>query len=413
MAPWNGSAPNQTFGRTDGTRTGNTTWTQAEGAGVDILSSDHDTHDSDVAAGINASLKHDGGNTATANLPMGGFKHTGVGDATGRTQYLTGGQASDDEATYYATVGGTADAITLTSNGFLDTQYNAGQRVRFIAGGDNTTAVTLAIGAVAADAVVLNDGANTALSGGEIQSGAMIDVQFDGTNWLLMSVNSIKASQIATSAVTTTKIADNAVTLDKLDHGTQGDILYYGASGAPSRLAAGTSGQALVTAGAGANPAWGSINTLTLGTPVSASSTSVDFTGIPSWAERVTIVIASLSSNGTSNFQVQIGSGSFTTSGYTSQASSGATGSGQITSGFIGTVSTGAANSFSGSFILTHIGSNQWVSSSILAFVNVGAAVQVGGGNSGTLGGALDRVRITTIGGTDTFDAGTINIMYD
>lgn len=307
----------------------------------------------------------------------------------------------NDRLDYYATVGGTADAITLTGGTNTNTSYATGLRVRFLAVSDNTTAATINVDGLGVKAIKLNDGASSALAGGEIQSGSTIELVYDGTNFLLVGT------------VTTERIVDNAVTLDKLDHGTQGDILYYGASGAPSRLAAGTSGQALVTAGAGANPAWGSINTLTLGTPVSASSTSVDFTGIPSWAKRVTIVIASLSSNGTSNFQVQIGSGSFTTSGYTSQASASGSGTGVITSGFILTLSTGAANSFSGSAILTHIGSNQWVSSSILAFVNVGSACQVGGGNSGTLGGALDRVRITTIGGTDTFDAGTINIMYD
>ena len=30
-----------------------------------------------------------------------------------------------------------------------------------------------------------------------------------------------------------------------------------------------------------------------------------------------------------------------------------------------------------------------------------------------TLSGALDRVRVTTVNGTDTFDAGSINILYE
>lgn len=53
-----------------------------------------------------------------------------------------------------------------------------------------------------------------------------------------------------------TTIAANAVTLAMLEDGTQGDILYYGAAGAPTRLGAGTSGQVLQTQGAGANPQW-------------------------------------------------------------------------------------------------------------------------------------------------------------
>lgn len=61
---------------------------------------------------------------------------------------------------------------------------------------------------------------------------------------------------IADSSVTTAKVADNAVTLAKLEDGTQGDVLYYGASGAPARLAAGTAGKVLQTNGAGADPTW-------------------------------------------------------------------------------------------------------------------------------------------------------------
>jgi hypothetical protein len=61
---------------------------------------------------------------------------------------------------------------------------------------------------------------------------------------------------IADSSITTAKVADNAVTLAKLEDGIQGDVLYYGASGAPARLAAGTAGEVLQTNGAGANPTW-------------------------------------------------------------------------------------------------------------------------------------------------------------
>lgn len=69
----------------------------------------------------------------------------------------------------------------------------------------------------------------------------------------------IESDNLASSAVTTTKIANDAVTLAKMEDGTQGDVLYYGASGAPSRLGTGTSGQFLQTLGAGANPAWSDV----------------------------------------------------------------------------------------------------------------------------------------------------------
>jgi hypothetical protein len=86
--PWNGVAPNQTFGRTDGTRTGDTTWQQAKAAGENDTAVAADTHDTDLKDGVNACLKKDGGNTATSNIPMGGFKLTGHGNASSGTDVL-------------------------------------------------------------------------------------------------------------------------------------------------------------------------------------------------------------------------------------------------------------------------------------------------------------------------------------
>lgn len=86
--PWTGSSPNQNFQRTDGTRTGKDTWKDADNAGVKILSSDHDTHDEDIGDGLSACLKKDGGNQATADISMGGFRLTGLGDATADTDAL-------------------------------------------------------------------------------------------------------------------------------------------------------------------------------------------------------------------------------------------------------------------------------------------------------------------------------------
>ena len=71
-----------------------------------------------------------------------------------------------------------------------------------------------------------------------------------------MAIDTLGAFALASNSVTTATVADNAVTLAKLEDGTQGDILYYGASGAPARLGYGTDGQILKTQGTGANPAW-------------------------------------------------------------------------------------------------------------------------------------------------------------
>jgi hypothetical protein len=51
---------------------------------------------SDIATGISACLAKNGENAATGNLPMGGFKHTGAGVASGTGQYVVYDQLTDD-----------------------------------------------------------------------------------------------------------------------------------------------------------------------------------------------------------------------------------------------------------------------------------------------------------------------------
>jgi hypothetical protein len=121
-----------------------------------------------------------------------------------------------------------------------------------------------------------------------------------------------------------------------------------------------------------------------------------------------------VSTSGTSNLQVQIGSGSVTTTGYAGAAmntSAGTVGTSNFTSGLVIQAAQSAASVIVGHAIFTNVSGNIWVGSAITArtdttFTGFGSTVV-------TLGGALDRVRITTVNGTDTFDAGTINIMYE
>ena len=147
----------------------------------------------------------------------------------------------------------------------------------------------------------------------------------------------------------------------------------------------------------------------------STSGTSINFTGIPSWVKRITVMFNGVSTNGTSLIIIQVGSGSFTTSGYLSSgvqagAANQATGL-SATNGFLTTAGGGASNVTSGTTTLTNIGGNAWISGASMGFTNTTFG-GVAGGNIG-LGGTLDRVRITTVNGTDTFDAGSINIMYE
>jgi len=159
----------------------------------------------------------------------------------------------------------------------------------------------------------------------------------------------------------------------------------------------------------------GTVGMIGQGTAVaSTSGTSVTFTGIPSWAKQITVMFNGVSTNGTSLPQVQVGSGSVSTSGYATTSSItvnvGTSGVVQATTGFQLTNAGNASYIFSGSLILTLISSNTWVG---LGNNTVTTSVfNTVAGVSPTLSGALDRVVITTVNGTDTFDAGSINILY-
>jgi hypothetical protein len=154
----------------------------------------------------------------------------------------------------------------------------------------------------------------------------------------------------------------------------------------------------------------GQNSAITAGTAVaSTSGTSIDFTGIPSWVKRITVMFSSVSTNGSSSVQIQIGSGSFTTSGYVSQGSYG-TSAFSTTAGFILESGSSSGTNRDGSAVLTLVTTNSWINTSVIS--QNGQYASLAGGRL-SLGGTLDRVRITTINGTDTFDAGTINILYE
>jgi hypothetical protein len=160
----------------------------------------------------------------------------------------------------------------------------------------------------------------------------------------------------------------------------------------------------------------GRASSVVIGTSVaSTSGTSIDFTGIPPWAKRITVMFNGVSTNGTSNPLVQIGAGSVTTSGYASTSTyAGNSGTSGVasTAGFIIFSST-ATNLVTGHLVITLVGSNLWVSSHSLGVNTAGTIYCLAGGGAVTLAGTLDRVRITTVNGTDTFDAGSINITYE
>lgn len=144
----------------------------------------------------------------------------------------------------------------------------------------------------------------------------------------------------------------------------------------------------------------------------STSGTSIDFTSIPSWVKRITVMFSGVSKNSGSAFLVQIGdSGGIENTGYLSSYSYCDTtvSTSNVTTGF-GIHSSSGADVLTGTMQLCLVGSNLWVSSHTCKVAS--ALTSFGAGNK-TLSDTLDRVRITALNGTDTFDAGSINILYE
>lgn len=155
--------------------------------------------------------------------------------------------------------------------------------------------------------------------------------------------------------------------------------------------------------------------TITAGTAVaSTSGTSIDFTSIPSWVKRITVMFNGVSTNGTSLIQVQIGdSGGIETtsySGYYAWISTSVVSGAASTTGFQ-VNSNSAANNLAGNIVICNLSGNIWAASVMVG--SSGAATSNTGGGVKELSATLDRVRITTVNGTDTFDAGSINILYE
>jgi hypothetical protein len=160
----------------------------------------------------------------------------------------------------------------------------------------------------------------------------------------------------------------------------------------------------------------GAILGITSGTAVaSTSGTSIDFTSIPSWVKRVTVMFNGVSTSaGTGDLLIQIGSGSVTTTGYLSGnilINNTTPSTSNFTSGIAKLPTGGATANMTGILFLTNLSGNLWVASATA----MSTSTLIGGSTTGSisLGGVLDRVRITTTNGTDTFDAGSINILYE
>ncbi len=155
---------------------------------------------------------------------------------------------------------------------------------------------------------------------------------------------------------------------------------------------------------------------ITSGTVTATTSgTSIDYNGIPSWAKRITVMFSSVSTNGTSNYLIQLGdSGGVETTGYVSSSAYVNTSADMVvsTAGFI-LNAISAPSSYSGAITITLLDSatNTWTAFGGIGWYPSFPILLTTGAKS--LSATLDRIRLTTVIGTNTFDAGSINILYE
>jgi len=268
------------------------------------------------------------------DIAFGTNKITGLGDATADTDALNR-QAAD--ARYLRM--GTTSAKTFSDTPFTDSDAE-GNRVTWDATGGACTH-DLPAAATAGDGfrrtiVKIDASANDVTIDGnttETINGATtftLDHQWqgvvlrcDGSNWTIEAEidDEVTTAEILDGTIVEADLADNAVTLAKMVHGTQGGILYYGASGAPTELAVGAAGQVLKSQGAAADPEWGNAS---WGTAIDSGTiqagTEVEVTGIGGYSEiKVRWDAVSHDSGSNRTLQLVVGTGgtpTYVTSGY-------------------------------------------------------------------------------------------------
>lgn len=181
----------------------------------------------DIATALSNRLAKNGETTPTANLPMGGFKHTGMGDGSALTDSLSLGQAQDGAFLHATSVSG-ADTITAALTPAI-TAYATGQSYSFVSAGANTGAATINLNSVGAKAITKEG--TTALEAGDIPSGAMVTVIYDGTQFQLQNVKNTVISNILsvtdsiTAGTTQTQAGATALTTEfnRVTTATAGD----------------------------------------------------------------------------------------------------------------------------------------------------------------------------------------------
>lgn len=352
--------------------------------GTTISSTVHNTLASDLANALTTSMATDGQSVVTANIPLAGYKLTGLAAATVAGDAIRFEQALGTAGLTLAGPLNEVQGADIASAATVNLTTATGDYVN-VTGTTAITAITLAQGyqrtVKFAGILTLTNGASLILPGGaNITTAAGDTAVFIGeaagvvrcVAYQRASGAALAASAIADGSITTAKIADANVTPAKLSQP--------------------------FTAGTAQN---------------STSGTTIDFTGIPSWVKRITVLFNGVSLSGSDLFIIQLGTVSgFETTTYKSETIlSGGTAQAATNGLIVGVNGGGGANTHHGSYALHLVSGNIWVGSGVMAVLDGNAGVLQAAGSK-TLAGTLTQVRITPTG-SNTFDAGSINILYE
>lgn len=391
----------------------------------------------DTMEGAATALPILAGETLDVQLPAGSTNWR----ITGGTTWA--GRAVQEQKFITGTTGGTLTAYTLTPSPAI-TAYKAGQSFFVTFHAASGSSPTLQISGVATPpslVKLLGNGSFTNIGAGDLPinhrsrvtlisaTQAWVEELPDASDAPRVDVASAATVNLTTSASSTRHInitGTTTITAFTVVSGLTYFVRFAGSltltNGAGLVTQTGSNitthaGDTCIIRATAANTvevlSYSSIAQLTLGTAVATiSGTAIDIAGIPSWAKRVTLVLNGVSTNSSGAMLVQLGSGTVQTTGYTG-SSTASTGSNTVstlssTSGCV-VFAVSAAGAANATFTYVLAGSNTWIGT--LAGENSGWAMS--GGSRVTLSGSLDRIRLTSVTGTDTFDGGSVNILYE
>lgn len=382
-------------------------WVNDKANGINITASRFDTDGNDVATALSTCICKDGQQTTTAQIPfILGVSVNPGGVSTPSINIL------DDLTTGFYQPSAAPGTLSFTSEGVQSVTFNAnGLDATVIGSGTPAAAHFAAITGTSSITLGANSGTigSVVLEGSTSGATTIVpNVAASGTLTLPAATDQL-VGRATTDTLTNKTLTSPAINTPTITGGT----FSTGVTGVTQTALTNNTTLATTAYTDSAVAAGKSLATALAAT----SGTALSFTGIPAGVKRITMMINAISTNGTSQLLIQVGSGSFATSGY---ASTGTTVSSSVnatasSAGFI-LEFTGTTNlTRYGSIVLNLVGnSNRWVSNGNIADQTNPSVKSSAGGTA--LSGALDRIQLTTVNGTDAFNGSAsafVNILYE